>query len=209
METIEVGDLSILVMGVHLSLRKQRWDEKLRVANALGARITDQLGERFGGHFRFEVVAIEDGCIKVRLKLIWQTVCDSAERAIIITAALATIATSVPQLIPGRDGEALRCGGIQVEARYDGGDFSPGCHYVTEAGDSLGRLVAPYAGRPHTLNQVMVATFRKNPHAFIDGNMNRLQVGRVLVMPSRSELDQVAAQEANHLVAEHQRRAKG
>lgn len=36
MEGIKIGDMSMLVMGVHLSLRDQTYEEKLRVANELG-----------------------------------------------------------------------------------------------------------------------------------------------------------------------------
>jgi FimV-like protein len=209
MDTIEIGELSILVMGVHLSLRKHARAEKERVAHEIGRIVTGRLAERFEGAFRYEIVAIEDGCIKVRLKLFWDTAVKSAEKAIFITAALVTIATSAPDLIGPKDATPLQCGGITVTARYDGSDFTPGCHYIAESGDSLGGIAERYPQGVYTRNQVMVAMFLKNPAAFIDGNMNRLKAGGLIVFPTLKEIGAVSPARADRVVAQHERDWRG
>lgn len=209
METIEIGELSVLVMGVHLSLRKQPRAEKERVAHEIGRIVTRRLAERFEGSFRYEIVAIEDGCIKVRLKLFWDTIVNNAEKAIVIAAALVTIATGAPDLIKPNDPGPFQCGGITVTARYDGSDFTPGCHYIAESGDSLGRIAERYPQGVYTRNQVMVAMFLRNPAAFIDGNMNRLKAGGLIVFPTLKEIGAVSPARADRIAAQHERDWQG
>lgn len=53
-----------------------------------------------------------------------------------------------------------------------------------------------------TTNQVMVALFRANPHAF-DGNINRLRAGTILRVPSREQFAATSTGDANAEVRRH------
>ena len=53
-----------------------------------------------------------------------------------------------------------------------------------------------------TTNQVMVALFRENPHAF-DGNINRLRAGTILRVPSRQQMAATTGGEATAEVRRH------
>lgn len=54
-----------------------------------------------------------------------------------------------------------------------------------------------------TRQQVMVAVFRRNPDAFIKGNIHRLRSGVPLIIPSRAELQAEDAARSVALVEEH------
>lgn len=78
---------------------------------------------------------------------------------------------------------------------------SPPNRYKVQHGDTLwGISRQMHAANGVSVNQMMVAIYRSNPHAF-RGNINRLQAGRVLTMPSRSQIAQVTAEEATRMVA--------
>ncbi|WP_040438987.1 FimV/HubP family polar landmark protein, partial [Algicola sagamiensis] len=47
-----------------------------------------------------------------------------------------------------------------------------------------------------TVYQMMVALFKKNPHAFADNNLNHIKVGSMLVIPSLDEINQINPEEA-------------
>ena len=73
--------------------------------------------------------------------------------------------------------------------------------YKVHHGDTLWGLARRM--RPShavSVNQMMVAVYQANPHAF-RGNINRLKSGYVLQMPSRSQIAQLTAEEATRIVA--------
>lgn len=73
--------------------------------------------------------------------------------------------------------------------------------YKVRHGDTLWGLARRM--RPShavSLNQMIVAVYQANPHAF-RGNINRLKSGYVLQMPSRSQIAQLTAEEATRIVA--------
>jgi len=72
---------------------------------------------------------------------------------------------------------------------------------TVRAGDTAGRIAR--ANKPGTvsLDQMLVAMARANPHAFIKGNVNRLRAGVVLQMPSEAEALATPATEARKLIA--------
>jgi len=57
-----------------------------------------------------------------------------------------------------------------------------------------------------TLNQVMVALFRKNPQAFGENNINILKAGVYLDVPLASEVAAIAPEEADRIVREHRKK---
>lgn len=60
-------------------------------------------------------------------------------------------------------------------------------------------------GRDLSVHQTMLAIQRKNPEAFINGNINLLREGQVLRLPDRSEIQGLDQQRAVREVAEHNR----
>lgn len=75
-----------------------------------------------------------------------------------------------------------------------------GGSYRVERGDTLRRIAD--ANRPSgtSLEQMLVALFRKNPAAFEGGNMNRLKSGAILSIPSAADAQAVDGAEARREV---------
>jgi pilus assembly protein FimV len=76
---------------------------------------------------------------------------------------------------------------------------APGA-YAVQSGDSL--LKIAQAVRPEGVStpQMMVAIYRANEDAFIDGNMDRLRGGRTLKIPDRDAAAAVPEEEARKLI---------
>ena len=90
------------------------------------------------------------------------------------------------------------------QAGYDGDTYS-----VT-SNDTLWEIalrVRP--GRDLSVQQTMLAIQRKNPEAFINGNINLLREGQVLRLPNRDEIRNLNPQNAVREVAEHNREWSG
>ncbi|UZJ45636.1 hypothetical protein OOT55_06150 [Marinimicrobium sp. C6131] len=90
------------------------------------------------------------------------------------------------------------------QAGYDGDTYS-----VT-SDDTLWEIalrVRP--GRDLSVQQTMLAIQRKNPEAFINGNINLLREGQVLRLPNRDEIRNLNPQNAVREVAEHNREWSG
>jgi len=79
-------------------------------------------------------------------------------------------------------------------------DF-PGDSVTVRAGDTAGRIARMHKPSNVSLDQMLVAMARANPHAFIQGNVNRLRAGVVLQMPSEVEALATPATEARKLIA--------
>jgi len=79
-------------------------------------------------------------------------------------------------------------------------DF-PGDQVSVRAGDTAGRIARAHKPTSVSLDQMLVAMARANPHAFIKGNVNRLRAGVVLQMPSEAEALATPAAEARKLIA--------
>jgi len=83
-------------------------------------------------------------------------------------------------------------------------DF-PGDAVTVNAGDTAGRIARIHKPSTVSLDQMLVAMARANPHAFIKGNVNRLRAGVVLQMPSEAEALATPATEARRLIATQSR----
>ncbi|NVK44556.1 MAG: hypothetical protein HWE39_25280 [Oceanospirillaceae bacterium] len=71
-----------------------------------------------------------------------------------------------------------------------------------ETQDTLGQLARRYSpGGGTTLNQMMLALQRKNPHAFPSNNINFLKAGVVLDLPTLEEVRAVSAADATREVS--------
>ena len=69
-------------------------------------------------------------------------------------------------------------------------------HYKVLKNDTLGKIAKRIKPRGADLNQAMIAIQRRNPKAFIDGNINLVLAGKVLSLPSEEEIAAVSRQEA-------------
>ena len=68
--------------------------------------------------------------------------------------------------------------------------------YKTKKGDTLAVIVKKNKPEGISLEQMLVATYRENTEAFIGNNMNRLRVGRVLMLPDAEKAGDVTKSEA-------------
>lgn len=81
-------------------------------------------------------------------------------------------------------------------------DAAPGGAYTVQRGDSLYDVAsnAVQGQDGVSLDQMLLALYRNNPKAFIDGNINRLRTGSVLNVPPTAEAQKVPAREARREV---------
>ncbi|UTW13268.1 FimV/HubP family polar landmark protein [Marinobacterium rhizophilum] len=78
-----------------------------------------------------------------------------------------------------------------------------------ETNDTLGGLAQRHSpGGGTSINQMMLALQRKNPHAFPSSNINFLKAGVVLDLPSLGEVQALNAREASNEVARQMQRWK-
>lgn len=92
----------------------------------------------------------------------------------------------------------------QQQVSQTGGDSE--VYGPVGASDTLWEIAAQ--GRPSrdlSVQQTMLAIQRKNPEAFINGNINLLRRGQVLRLPSRDEIQAVSQAQAVSRVAEQNR----
>lgn len=70
-------------------------------------------------------------------------------------------------------------------------------------GQTLGKIANSMKPAGVSQEQMLIALFRANPHAFINGNINWLRSGVTLNVPSESEIAQISQQEARKEVSKH------
>ncbi len=73
--------------------------------------------------------------------------------------------------------------------------------YEVKKGDTLARIATQNNPGGVSLQQMLIALYRANPDAFIDGNINRLRAGRILNLPDRETAASVDEADARRLVA--------
>ena len=73
---------------------------------------------------------------------------------------------------------------------------SPGRYGPIRSTDTLWAIAARYTRAPTTVQQTMVAMYRLNPEAFVRGNINYLQRGAQLRLPTQTQARQRSAREA-------------
>jgi pilus assembly protein FimV len=77
---------------------------------------------------------------------------------------------------------------------------APAAKVRVKSGDTLGGIARGVQAPGVSLDQMLVALFRSNPQAFIDGNMNRVKAGAVLDVPSAEQVAAVSPAEARALI---------
>jgi pilus assembly protein FimV len=63
-------------------------------------------------------------------------------------------------------------------------------------GDTLRKIADDVKPDSVSLEQMLVALYRENQSAFVDSNMNRLKAGQILRVPTASDVEQIAQNEA-------------
>ena len=72
--------------------------------------------------------------------------------------------------------------------------------YTVRRGDTLSGVAARQRAPGVSLDQMLVALYRSNPHAFVGQNMNRLRADAVLKLPTPQQAAQVARSDARQVV---------
>jgi pilus assembly protein FimV len=72
-------------------------------------------------------------------------------------------------------------------------------------GDTAGRIAGANRLAGVSLDQMLVAMLQSNPHAFIDGNVNRIRAGTVIKLPSQEQAQSTSAPEARKIIAAQSR----
>lgn len=95
--------------------------------------------------------------------------------------------------------------GVPAFAQVDKAAAAPPTTYEVVKGDTLYRIAGKTRPAGVSVFQMIVALYRANPDAFLNGNVNQLVVGRTLAIPSREAVGALdaaqAAQEYRALVA--------
>lgn len=68
--------------------------------------------------------------------------------------------------------------------------------HLTRSGDTLSKIARRMRPDGVSLDRILVALFEANPEAFVDSNMNRLKVGKILQAPSEEALSAVTRKKA-------------
>ncbi len=79
----------------------------------------------------------------------------------------------------------------------------PAGGYLVRAGDTLAGIAETLRPSGVTLEQTIVALYRANESAFIDGDMNRLRAHAALAVPTEAATRAIDAATARRLVREH------
>jgi pilus assembly protein FimV len=114
-----------------------------------------------------------------------------------------------PEGAPSQAGEASSGASVQVDsappAQAPASELiqEPGVSHAYEVkrGDTLSKIVLGNKIEGASLQQMLVAMFRANPHAFVGDNMNRLRAGKILNIPDRDASTSVAAADARRVVS--------
>ena len=86
-------------------------------------------------------------------------------------------------------------------AGFDGSEYGP--VVANDTAWSIAKKVRPGGV---SMEQMMMALLEANPHAFVDGNINRLRKGRILRVPALSEIQKLSRQQARQAYREQQDR---
>jgi pilus assembly protein FimV len=106
-----------------------------------------------------------------------------------------------------RAGQALRAMLLIGAAAYGvpiaaWAQAQPSQNYEIRKGDTLFAVVRKSMRDTVTRNQMLLAIYRANPGAFVDGNINRLEVGAVLAIPPLDEVARIPSADADRQVRE-------
>ncbi|MCD2513534.1 FimV/HubP family polar landmark protein [Comamonas endophytica] len=78
---------------------------------------------------------------------------------------------------------------------------APLTEITVRAGSTASELAQAYRPAGVSLDQMLVAMLRANPHAFISGNVNRMRAGAVMELPDQAAAQATSIREARQIVA--------
>lgn len=117
-----------------------------------------------------------------------------ASRAIVLTAACGLLCAAATHSVHAQKPAASAAPGpASAPARV------PATYQVVR-GDTLFRIAGKTRHQGVSLHQMLLALYRANPDAFLEGNINQLLVGRVLNVPGRDAVAAVDAAQATREV---------
>jgi len=96
----------------------------------------------------------------------------------------------------------LTCAAALAALAANGARAQPAQSYEIRRGDTLFAVARKSKHDGVTRNQMILAIYRANPGAFTEGNINRLEVGTVIAIPSRDEVARIAPPDADRQVRE-------
>ena len=111
------------------------------------------------------------------------------------SARAANIAASRPKADPASIAELPSRPSKRVKVGQAGAN-----EYRVKVGDSLSRIATRTLRPGVSLDQMLVALYRENPHAFIDNNMNRLKSGEVLAIPAAQPAQPLSESDARQFI---------
>ena len=200
---IEIGEIDVLIMGKFLPLRNLPYSQQNKIVIELTRIIGINLEKRYGGRFSFEIISIESGCIKGKIKITW-----------VLIASLASAICAYPSLKEGakelwNDASPVIefvANGQKCEARFSDENFIDGLYGPIKKGETLGEIADKIICINHTKEQIMVAIFNSNQDAFINSNINLIKAGKVITIPQHREIERVSAVDAKNTVAVHDKK---
>jgi pilus assembly protein FimV len=90
---------------------------------------------------------------------------------------------------------------VQTSPRFNSVSSAQGDKTITvRSGDTTSQLALRHLSANATLDQMMLAMLKANPHAFIQGNVNLVKAGAVLRMPDVNEATAIPRAEARRTV---------
>jgi pilus assembly protein FimV len=95
---------------------------------------------------------------------------------------------------------ALRQAPTGVEAPAVKATLPDKIAYTIRSDDFLGGIASRFKADDISVYQMMVAIFKTNPSAFVGNNINRMRVGRILLIPDEVTVRNISQSEARSLV---------
>ncbi len=102
-------------------------------------------------------------------------------------------AAAAPEAVPAPDEQAPEAADLRPSLAEAGMQ-----EYSVKPGDALWRIADKARGdnRDVSVEQMVLAIYRANQHAFFGNNVNNLKAGKILMIPERDQVEAVAAPEA-------------
>ena len=107
---------------------------------------------------------------------------------------------------PVQPGKGLGSGAAApaaTAAAAPAGEKKKASDYRVKPGDTLSRIASEFKPSGVSLDMMLVALYRANPDAFKGENMNRMQAGRILAVPSTESVRALDGAEAKGVVTAH------
>ncbi|MCM8593751.1 FimV/HubP family polar landmark protein [Accumulibacter sp.] len=102
--------------------------------------------------------------------------------------------------VEGRADEERPPRGPARRARVERQPAEGGASYEVKPGDTLTRIASELRPEGISLDQMLLGLFQANPHAFDQGNINRLKAGKILSIPDQASLAAIPRGEARTTV---------